>query len=76
VAYYPVTQAELWQEGQDETSNYIGSNGASTCVRRTYFFGLCEKGKIDLGKLSDIADVKRAFTSGSNDFFYVKRHNR
>lgn len=39
------------------------------------YYTVLQKGKDKLVKLGDIADVRRGFTTGANDFFYLTKEN-
>ena len=82
---FPITQAELWKEGlkeeqarQTEISGgtfigeYAGSKWGGKYLRAPdIFFTILEKGKGKFVRLGDIAEVRRGFTTGANDFFYL-----
>ena len=82
---FPITQAELWKEGlkeeqarQTEISGgtfigeYAGSKWGGKYLRAPdIFFTILEKGKGKFVRLGDIAEVRRGFTTGANEFFYL-----
>lgn len=84
---YPKTKTELLSEGVEfpeegtelhlahslESLPYIGNKWGGKYLRapETYF-KILEKGKDKLVRLGDIAEVRRGFTTGANEFFYLK----
>jgi len=68
---FPVKQSDLWNEGLDEEGNFTGSKWGKYLRAPDIFFRILEEGKDKFRQLRDTANVKRAFTSGANDFFYV-----
>jgi len=83
---YPITQRELLIEGaerQDEGDMkldespdnliYAGDKWGGKYLRAPeIFFTILEKGKGKLVRLGDIAEVRRGFTTGANEFFYLE----
>jgi hypothetical protein len=69
---FPVKQYDLWNEGLDDEGKFTGSKWGKYLRAPDIFFHILERGKDKILQLRDIATVKRAFTSGANDFFYVK----
>ncbi len=82
---YAITQRELLLEGLEQEKgrtgtfkketfgNYKGSKWGGKYLRAPdIFFTILEKGKDKLVRLGDIAEVRRGFTTGANDFFYVE----
>ena len=68
---FTVKQSDLWKEGLDEEGNFAGSKWGKYLRAPDVFFDILKRGKGKFRRLDDIATVKRAFTSGANDFFYV-----
>jgi len=68
---YPISQKELLQEGIDQ-GRYVGAKWGKYLRAPDVFFQILERGKDKLCRLSDVAEVRRGFTTGANDFFYVK----
>jgi hypothetical protein len=67
------TRAELWQEGSDESGRYVGNKWGGKYLRAPdIFFAILEKGKGKLVPLGKIAEVRRGFTTGANEFFYLQ----
>ncbi len=65
-------QSELWDEGLDpEEQKYVGSKWGKYLRAPEIFFKILEKGKDKLVPLKKIADVRRGFTTGANEFFYL-----
>lgn len=84
---YPLKQEELWQDGLEvpegteapslelgaEYRRYIGGKWGGKYLRAPdIFFKILEKGKGKLVRLGDIAEVRRGFTTGANEFFYLE----
>ena len=69
-----VNQKDLWEFGKDEkTGQYTGNKWGGKYLRAPeIYWKILEKGKGKLVKLGDIAEVKRGFTTGANEFFYVE----
>jgi len=78
---YPMTVKELKDAGTEYESEekkklgagkYEGDKWGGKYLRAPdIFFTILEKGKDKLVKLGDIADVRRGFTTGANEFFYL-----
>jgi type I restriction enzyme M protein len=69
---YPKKQAELWEEGFDtEQNKYVGSKWGKYLRAPDIFFKILDKGKDKLVPLKQIAEVRRGFTTGANEFFYL-----
>ncbi|MGH7802164.1 MAG: Eco57I restriction-modification methylase domain-containing protein [Thermodesulfobacteriota bacterium] len=59
-------------KGKFETGKYTGNKWGGKYLRATdIFFTILEKGKGKLVRLGDIAEVRRGFTTGANEFFYL-----
>jgi hypothetical protein len=81
---YSITQKELWLDGIEEGKapslelglehgKYVGGKWGGKYLRAPdIFFTILEKGKGKLVRLGDIAEVRRGFTTGANDFFYLE----
>ncbi len=66
-----LTYAELKQEGTRE-NKYAGDKWGGKYLRAPdIYWTILEKGKDKLVRLGDIAKVKRGFTTGANEFFYL-----
>jgi len=69
---FPKSQKELWDEGYDsEEKKYIGAKWGKYLRAPEIFFKILKKGKGKLVPLKEIADVRRGFTTGANEFFYL-----
>jgi hypothetical protein len=80
----PKTRKELWIEGieteDDEIREkylwkykYAGNKWGGKYLRAPeIFYKILEKGKDKFVRLGDIAEVKRGFTTGANEFFYLE----
>jgi hypothetical protein len=76
---YPKKQSDLWDEGFDvDEGKYIGSKWGKYLRAPEIFFKILEKGRVGanghtplLVPLKEIADVRRGFTTGANEFFYL-----
>ncbi|MCM8772323.1 MAG: BREX-1 system adenine-specific DNA-methyltransferase PglX [Candidatus Omnitrophica bacterium] len=81
---FPKTKRELLLEGVEEPEEeglikdpelllYIGNKWGGKYLRAPeIYFKILEKGKGKLVKLGDIAEVRRGFTTGANEFFYLE----
>lgn len=69
---FPISQARLWEEGFDrESRKYTGAKWGKYLRAPEIFFKVLEKGKDKLVPLKEVAEVKRGFTTGANEFFYL-----
>jgi type I restriction-modification system DNA methylase subunit len=69
---YPKSQKELWDEAYDAgEKKYVGSKWGKYLRAPDIFFTILEKGKDKLVPLKKIAEVRRGFTTGANEFFYL-----
>jgi len=69
---FPKSQAELWEEGfNKETEKYVGAKWGKYLRAPEIFFKILEKGKGKLVPLKEVAEVRRGFTTGANEFFYL-----
>jgi type I restriction-modification system DNA methylase subunit len=67
-----ISQADLWAEGwNEEESKYDGSKWGKYIRAPEIFFKILEKGKDLFVPLKEIATVRRGFTTGANEFFYL-----
>ncbi|MCI4463086.1 MAG: SAM-dependent DNA methyltransferase, partial [Caldisericum sp.] len=67
-----MSQADLWAEGWNEEENkYDGSKWGKYIRAPEIFFKILEKGKDLFVPLKKIATVRRGFTTGANEFFYL-----
>lgn len=84
---FPIQQRKLLEDGcelpQDDedgqaagpliqTARYIGNKWGGKYLRAPdIYWTILEKGKGKLVRLRDIAEVRRGFTTGANEFFYM-----
>jgi len=78
---YPVANQKLIEEGSEYENEgqkkmgagkYVGGKWGGKYLRAPdIFFTILEKGKDKLVKLGDVAEVRRGFTTGANEFFYL-----
>ncbi|MFC1968600.1 Eco57I restriction-modification methylase domain-containing protein [Chloroflexota bacterium] len=84
---FPIQQGKLLEDGceileEEETGTaaaplikserYIGNKWGGKYLRAPdIYWTILEKGKGKLVRLGDIADVRRGFTTGANEFFYL-----
>jgi type I restriction enzyme M protein len=67
----PKKQKELYEEGIEDHT-YVGSKWGGKYLRAPdIFFKILEKGKNLFVPLKDVAEVRRGFTTGANEFFYL-----
>ena len=72
IRIFPKRQKELWDEGTDyETGKYAGAKWGKYIRAPKIFFKILEKGRGRLVPLKQVADVRRGFTTGANEFFYL-----
>jgi hypothetical protein len=84
---FPRTKTELLKEGVEIPTDredlgfnypidklpYVGNKWGGKYLRAPeIYFKILEKGKDKLVRLGDIAEIRRGFTTGANDFFYLK----
>jgi hypothetical protein len=69
---FPKRQGELWHEGYDEEEEkYVGSKWGKYLRAPDIFFRVLEKGEGKLVPLKQVASVRRGFTTGAVQFFYL-----
>jgi len=69
---FPKSQKELWHEGYDtEENKYVGAKWGKYVRAPEIFFKILVKGKDKLVPLKEIAALRRGFTTGANEFFYL-----
>ncbi|PIU82763.1 MAG: hypothetical protein COS68_07700 [Elusimicrobia bacterium CG06_land_8_20_14_3_00_38_11] len=69
---FPKKQSELWTEGFDaEEKQFVGAKWGKYLRAPEIFFKILEKGKDKFVPLKEVADVRRGFTTGANEFFYI-----
>jgi type I restriction enzyme M protein len=69
---FPKSQKELWNEGYDrEEKKYLGAKWGKYLRAPEIFFKILKKGKGKLVPLKEVAGVRRGFTTGANEFFYL-----
>jgi len=69
---FPKLQTELWEEGFDKgKKKYVGAKWGKYIRAPEVFFKVLEKGKDKLVPLKEVAEVRRGFTTGANEFFYL-----
>ena len=67
------TAAELVDEGKDDKGKYVGGKWGGLYLRAPdIYFRILEKAGDKMVRLGDVADVRRGFTTGANEFFYLK----
>ncbi len=65
-------QKSLLINGNSEKGKYIGDKWGGKYLRATdIYWTILEKGKDKLVRLGDIVEVRRGFTTGANNFFYL-----
>jgi len=78
---YPIKNEDLFEEGMEyedesdkklKSGKYVGEKWGGKYLRAPdIFFTILVKGKDKLIRLGDIAKVRRGFTTGANEFFYL-----
>lgn len=75
---HPISRETLLQEGFENSkdNNYQGSKWGGLYIKApNIYFTIMEKTKKKLIRLSDAAKVKRGFTTGADEFFYIPKSN-
>lgn len=68
------SQKELYGEGFDEEAKkYCGSKWGKYLRAPDIFFKILERGEDIFVPLKEVAEVRRGFTTGANEFFYLTR---
>ncbi|MFQ6055887.1 MAG: class I SAM-dependent DNA methyltransferase, partial [Methanosarcinales archaeon] len=75
IRIYPKKQSDLWKEGLEENREYSGSKWGKYLRAPEIFFKILEKGKELFVPLKEVAEVRRGFTTGANEFFYLTEDN-
>jgi len=71
IRIYPKKQKELYEEGIED-KEYVGSKWGGKYLRAPdIFFKVLEKGGKIFVPLKNVADAKRGFTTGANEFFFL-----
>ncbi len=70
---FPVPQRTLLESGSDhQTRKYTGDKWGGKYLRAPdIYWTILEKGKDKLVRLGDVAEVRRGFTTGANEFFFL-----
>lgn len=69
---FPKSQNELWDAGYDsEEKKYTGAKWGKYLRAPEIFFHILKKGKNKLVPLKEVAEIRRGFTTGANEFFYL-----
>ncbi|PLJ77106.1 HsdM family class I SAM-dependent methyltransferase [Infirmifilum sp. SLHALR2] len=74
IRIFPKKQRELWDEGyDDEKERYVGSKWGKYIRAPEIFFKILQHGaeREILVPLKELAAVRRGFTTGSDEFFYL-----
>ncbi len=68
-----VQRAEMGEREKFSFSDYAGAKWGGILIRAPeIFYTILRKGGDKLVRLGEIADVKRGFTTGANEFFYLE----
>ena len=71
---FPISQLTLLESGGDyqTPAKYSGDKWGGKYLRAPdIYWTILEKGKDKLVRLGDVAEVRRGFTTGANEFFYL-----
>lgn len=69
---HPKRQKDLSDEGFSSSENkYTGAKWGKYIRAPKIYFKILEKGKEKLVPLKEVADIRRGFTTGANEFFYL-----
>lgn len=76
---HPISQEELYKDGVEKDKGktvqvkYIGNKWGGKYLRAPdIYWKILEKAGDKLVRLGDIAEIRRGFTTGANEFFYVE----
>lgn len=74
IRIYPKNQIELFLEGFEEEENkYVGSKWGKYIRAPEIYFKILEKGKGIFVPLRKVSVIRRGYTTGANEFFYLKK---
>ena len=72
---FPISQGDLLKAGSDDATprtKYTGDKWGGKYLRAPdIYWTILEKGKDKLVRLGNVAEVRRGFTTGANEFFYL-----
>ena len=71
---FPISHGDLLKAGSDDAApraKYIGDKWGKYLRAPDIYWTIIEKGKDKLVRLGDVAEVRRGFTTGANEFFYL-----
>lgn len=69
---FPKRQQDLWEEGYDsEKEEFLGAKWGKYLRAPEIFFKILRKCQDKLVPLQEVADVRRGYTTGANEFFYL-----
>ena len=71
---FPISQGDLLEAGSDDTSpnpKYIGDKWGKYLRAPDIYWTILDKARDNLVRLGNVAEVRRGFTTGANDFFYL-----
>lgn len=69
---FPKRQKDLWDEAFDsEKHEFVGAKWSKYLRAPEIFFKILERGKGRLVPLKEVARIRRGFTTGANEFFYL-----
>lgn len=73
---FPLTQGDLLKQGMDpEKKEFAGDKWGGRYLRAPdIYWAILERCKDKLVRLGDIAEVRRGYTTGANEFFFVNEH--
>ncbi len=74
----PLSQKQLFANGYDaDEKSYAGDKWGGKYLRAPeIYYTLLEKGRGKLVRLGDVAEVRRGFTTGANEFFILDEETR
>src|SRR5690606_21113387 len=69
---FPATQNDLLTFGSDEQQHFEGDKWGGRYLRAPdIYWVILERSREKLVTIGDVADVRRGFTTGGNEFFYL-----
>ena len=69
---FVIRQSDLLAEATDKEGNFMGAKWGKYIRAPAIYFRILERAKDRLVPLSSVARIRRGFTTGANDFFYLR----
>ena len=76
ILVFTINQNQLWNEGFDKEKNrFVGAKWGKYIRAPKIFYKVLENGKDFYVPLNQLAHIRRGFTSGANNFFYLSNED-